>query len=295
MDDPAPDRPAPSRELLPALADLPGHLLWRAAARVNATLADLTPRGVDLHAYAVLLALAGDVARSQQELADLIGTSRSTMTRVAGAMVEQGLVERVRNPADRRSYALTRTSAGADAARQWHSHAEALHESLASGFTETEHDELVSLLLTVAGNEVPDDAPEALRRSLALLLTRVHAALHRAFQLALEPLGLEPRMVGSLVALTATGPTSQADLARALGISAAHVVSIVDDLEAAGLVERRRDRTDRRTQLLHVAAGVPPLVERAVALADHELARIGLPADDTPRLTRLLRRFVTAA
>ena len=95
--DPATGLSPPSRQLLPVLGELPGHLMWRAAARVTATLADLTPEGVDLHAYAVLLALADDVARSQQELADTVGVSRSTMTRLARILVDQGLVERVRN------------------------------------------------------------------------------------------------------------------------------------------------------------------------------------------------------
>src|SRR3954469_17050620 len=91
-----------SRELLPALAEAPGHLLWRAAARVTVELSATLPPGVDIHAYAALLSLAGGVTRSQQSIAGTIDVSRTTMVRVAADLTEQGLVERVRNPEDRR-------------------------------------------------------------------------------------------------------------------------------------------------------------------------------------------------
>src|SRR5689334_9529993 len=98
-----------SRRLLPALADLPGHLFWRSHARVALALGEVLPPGVDIHACAVLLALSGGATRSQQALAETVSVSRTTMVRVAADLADQGLVRRVRNPDDRRSYALTRT------------------------------------------------------------------------------------------------------------------------------------------------------------------------------------------
>ena len=97
---------ADSRELLAGLENQPGYLLWRAAARVSANLARVLPEGVDLNAYAALLTLAGGTIRSQQSVADTVDVSRTTMAKVAAALAEQGLVERVRNPADRRSLAV---------------------------------------------------------------------------------------------------------------------------------------------------------------------------------------------
>src|SRR4051794_8227246 len=116
--------------LTPELAVLPGHLVWRAAAKVTAALSGTLPPGVDIHAYAALLALAAGQARSQQWLADTVAVSRTTMTKVAAQLVDQGLVERVRNEADRRSYLLTRTAEGAVAARRWRRHAEDLEEAV---------------------------------------------------------------------------------------------------------------------------------------------------------------------
>ena len=76
-----------SGELLPALADLPGHLFWRAHARVALALAEVLPAGVDIHAYAVLLALSGRGTRSQKSLAETISVESMTVVRFAFAAV----------------------------------------------------------------------------------------------------------------------------------------------------------------------------------------------------------------
>src|ERR1700710_1783660 len=81
--------------LTPELAVLPGHLIWRAAAKVTAALSETLPPGGDIHAYAALLALAAGQARSQQWLADTVAVSRTTMTKVVAQLVDGGLVERL--------------------------------------------------------------------------------------------------------------------------------------------------------------------------------------------------------
>ena len=284
-----------SRELLPELAVLPGHLFWRASARVATSLATVLPAGVDMPAYAALLALSGGVTRSQQALAETISVSGTTMVRVAGDLAASGLVARVRNPDDRRSYALTRTRAGAEAARRWRRHAEALEASITEGFSTDERRELGDLLLLVAEHDLPGDAPEPLRTSTGFLITRIHARMHREFMTALTPVDLEPRHFGCLTALTATGPVSQAELARHVGVSGASMVQIVDDLEARGLVERRRLPSDRRTQVLHLAPTVPQVVAEAGVLAAGTAQDLlsALTAAQLRRLMTLLQRLVT--
>lgn len=281
--------------LLPELAVIPGHLIWRAAARVTAALADSLPPGVDIHAYAALLALAAGRARSQQWLADSVATSRTTMTKVAAALVDQGLVERVRNTDDRRSYALTRTPAGAAAARRWRRHVEDLEDSLSSGLSQAERDELCRLLLRVAEPRLSPETPDALLESIPFLVTRVHGWNHAELLSVLRDLGVEPRHTGALVALRARGVIAQAELARSLGTSGATVVEIVDHLERHGLVERRRLETDRRTQALHLLPGADDVVaeaqRRATAVTESLLG--SLAPRDRQRLVTLLQRFVT--
>jgi DNA-binding MarR family transcriptional regulator len=285
-----------SRELLPELAAQPGHLLWRAAARVTASLAEVLPANVDIHAYAALLALPGGVTRSQQALADTVSVSGTTMVRVAADLSAAGLVERVRNPADRRSYALTRTPEGAAAARRWRRHAEDLEDWVTSGFTLAEREELRRLLFEVAERDLAPDVPEPLRESIAFLISRIHGRMHRDFATSLAPLRIEPRHFGTLTALTATGPISQAELARHVGLSGASMVQIIDDLEKRGLVERRRLASDRRTQVLHLQPGVPEVLAEAARLAAEMTEPLlgVLSATRRKRLLVLLQRVVTA-
>jgi DNA-binding MarR family transcriptional regulator len=287
--------PEAAQLLLPELSVLPGHLVWRSSARVTAELARSLPAGVDIHAYAALLALAAGQARSQQWLADAVAVSRTTMTKVASALVDQGLVERVRNSDDRRSYALTRTPAGASAARRWRRHAEDLEETLTVGFSDADREALRELLLRVAEPHLSATTPDALRESIPFLVTRIQGWNHAELLTALRDLGVEPRHTGALVALRARGAIAQAELARSLGTSGATVVEIVDHLERRGLVERRRLDTDRRTQALHLLPGAEPVVaeaqRRAATVTDAMLAPLG--PRDRRRLLTLLQRFVT--
>ena len=284
-----------SRELISGLEDQPGHLMWRAAARVSVNLDRVLPAGVDIHAYAALLALAGGATRSQQSLADTISVSRTTMVKVAAQLAEQGLVERVRNPGDRRSYALTRTPEGAAAARRWRRHAEDLEEALTPGFSLAEREELRGLVLRLLDGELAPDTPEPLLESLGFLITRVHFRMHREFAEALAPLGITPPHFGLLTTLTTLGPVPQAEIGRRLGVSGASVVQLVDDLEALGLVERRRLEGDRRTQVLHLLPKAPEVLEQARSTAEEMLAQrlANLEARQTKRLVLLLQRFIT--
>jgi DNA-binding MarR family transcriptional regulator len=289
------DEATDSRELLPGLEDQPGHLMWRAAARVSASLGTVLPPGVDIHAYAALLALAGGAARSQQSIAHTIDVSRTTMVKVAAALTDQGLVERARNPDDRRSYLLTRTPEGAAAARRWRRHAEDLEEALTPGFSLSEREELRRLLLGILEGELAADTPEPLLDSLGFLITRAHLRMHRTFSEALAPLRIVPPQFGLLATVAALGPVPQAEVSRRLGVSGASVVQLVDDLEERGLVERRRLEWDRRTQVLHLRPEAADVLAEARRRGEESLAqRLGtLDVDQTKRLVVLLQRFVT--
>lgn len=283
-------------ELLPALAQNDGHLFWRAAARVHAALAETLPPGVDVHEYAALLSLAGGITRTQQSIATAISVSRTTVVKVAADLAAQGLVTRVRNPDDRRSYALTRTAKGAAAARSWRRHVEDLEDALTAVFTIDEREELRQILVRISEQDLAPDTPAPLLESIAFLITRVHFRMHRDFSAVLAPLGIEPRHKGCLAALHESGPIPQAELARILGVSAASVVQMVDDMERRGLVERRRLETDRRTQLLHLLPEAKVVAERAGELSDALTSEIlsMLSEAERKRLTGYLLRFVTA-
>ena len=96
----------------PSLAGRPGALLV-IAARTGQELAGrrLAPMGLSVRLCGVLNLLAeGPI--SQQALGEQLGIDRTTVVELIDELEQQGIVVRRRNPADRRSYALTLTPRG---------------------------------------------------------------------------------------------------------------------------------------------------------------------------------------
>jgi len=281
------------------MADLyaqPGHLLWRATARVTREVDRLLPGNVDLHSYAVLVALADHEPQSQRSLASSTGVSGTTLTAVAHTLKADGLVERVRNPEDRRSYSLTRTAAGRDAVRRWEPHVRRLEQQLTAHFRRADARRLRELLLAVAGDDLDRRTPRPLLDSTGFLVAKAHQRMHREFASALQPLDVEPRHLGTLRALRIVGPATQGDLALLLDVSPATVVQLVDHLERRGLVSRQRDESDRRAYRLHLNDEAGQVVEQATGLSRAIFdARLDAADDhDLVELARLLGLLLTA-
>jgi DNA-binding MarR family transcriptional regulator len=103
---------APTVPIPPSLADRPGALLV-IAARTGQELASrrLAPMGLSVKLCGVLNLLAeGPI--SQQALGEQLGIDRTTVVELIDELEQQGVVVRRRNPADRRSNALTLTPKG---------------------------------------------------------------------------------------------------------------------------------------------------------------------------------------
>jgi DNA-binding MarR family transcriptional regulator len=86
---------------------------------------------------------------------------------------------------------------------------------------------------------------------LGFLLSRASGQVVRATNAALAPHGLRVRQYSVLVlACEAADGLSQRELAAVLGLDPSQVVLLVDELVAAGLVERQAPEADRRTRLV---------------------------------------------
>lgn len=275
----------------------PGHLLWRAAARVDRLVDEILPGTADIHAYAALLGLADQEPQSQQSLARMIAVSGTTMTSVAEKLLRDGLVARVRNPADRRSYSLTRTSAGRAAVRRWGPHVVRLEQRLTSSFSGQDAARLREALRRVAAGQIEERTPAALQESTGFLITRAHLRAHREFMTALQPLDIEPRHYGSMRVLRVVGPVTQGQLAVLLDVSPATVVSMVDHLEQRGLLNRQRDSADRRVHRLHLTQRGGDVLEQArETAAGVQQSWLGGPRSRAWRdLVRLLPLLLTDA
>jgi DNA-binding MarR family transcriptional regulator len=129
---------------------------------------------------------------------------------------------------------------------------------------------------------------------LGPLLGRAHEAHRRITSEALAPLGLSPKGFGALVILSREAPLSQQRLAERQGVDRTTMVAVVDELERAGAVERRRDGRDRRAYALHITAAGRAALESArgaVAEAEDRVLAPLAPAD-RERLKAALRTLL---
>ncbi|MEE4492960.1 MarR family winged helix-turn-helix transcriptional regulator [Streptomyces sp. NPDC050529] len=104
--------------------------------------------------------------------------------------------------------------------------------------------------------------------------------------------GLRLHHMAVLAALVDFGPHVQRQLAARLAIDRSDMVKLIDDLGAAGLVERARDVTDRRRVTVTVSPAGRALLDRlqadATAVQDDILQPLN--ARERAKLTALLTR-----
>ncbi len=113
------------------------------------------------------------------------------------------------------------------------------------------------------------ETPASLTSELCWLLSRASHNLTTEMTAALEDLGISPRSHAVLVTAM-TGEHTQTEIARIVGLDKTTMVVTVDELEAAGLAERRPSSTDRRARVVFVTdAG-----KRSVKRADKVLDRV---------------------
>jgi MarR family transcriptional regulator, transcriptional regulator for hemolysin len=90
-----------------------------------------------------------------------------------------------------------------------------------------------------------------LSANLCWLLSTASHSLTTEMTRAMEGLGVSPR--GFSVLTTAlSGAYTQTELARIIGLDKTTMVATIDELEAAGLAERRSSPTDRRARVIAV-------------------------------------------
>jgi MarR family transcriptional regulator for hemolysin len=97
------------------------------------------------------------------------------------------------------------------------------------------------------------EPPAALASDLCWMLSRASHSLTTELTAALEGSGISPRG-HAVLAAAAGGEHTQTDLARVVGIDKTTMMVTLDELEAAGLAQRRPLSTDRRARLVVVTA-----------------------------------------
>ena len=113
----------------------------------------LAPLGLEPRQVGMLTRLAANEGKSQQAIGELMGLNPTRMVFLVDELEKQGLVERRRNPDDRRSYALYLTDEGraklSEAQRVSIGHDREIGASLTGG----QRRELAALLRQVADEQ----------------------------------------------------------------------------------------------------------------------------------------------
>jgi len=129
------------------------------------------------------------------------------------------------------------------------------------------------------------------------LFFRLWRASHTRIAAALESIGLTPALFGLLNILGAREGAMQQELGSAMGVDPSTMVSLIDELEFAGLAKRRPHPTDRRARAVAVTPKGRRVLERARKMAmqvEDEVLR-GLTAAERRELLTLLRRALDSA
>ena len=110
----------------------------------------LAPLGLEPRHAGMLTRLAAHEGLSQQALGELTGLNPTRMVFLVDELEQRGLVERRRNTADRRSYALYLTAHGRDALRQVQAAGSRHQAEIGASLTQAERIQLASLLRRLA-------------------------------------------------------------------------------------------------------------------------------------------------
>lgn len=129
------------------------------------------------------------------------------------------------------------------------------------------------------------------------LFFRLWRASHTRTAEALGSVGLTPALFAVLNVLGAREGTIQQQLSSDMGIDPSAMVKLINELEDAGLAERRRRPGDRRAWEVSITPKGRRSLERARRLATQVEDEVlgGLTASDRHRLLTLLRRALVSA
>jgi DNA-binding MarR family transcriptional regulator len=137
--------------------------------------------------------------------------------------------------------------------------------------------------------------PYELVCSTAFLMKRLgHLVKERSME-AYEAVGANPFYYSVLAVLEEGARDTQAKIADALGYDRSWLVGLLDELEAAGLIERRRDPEDRRRHLVSLTpAGKKKLGElRKIAKGVEDDLLGSLDAEQRAQLHELLLQLAS--
>ncbi len=146
----------PAPRLPDELVASPTFLLKRLGLSVKErTMAGYEETGLHPYHHAILIVLDDGSRETQGSIADVLGYDRGQLVGLLDELEDRGLVERRRDPNDRRRHLVTLTADGKRALRRLRSLARRIEDDFLAPLTDEERSTLHSLLLTLAGKHEP--------------------------------------------------------------------------------------------------------------------------------------------
>jgi MarR family transcriptional regulator, transcriptional regulator for hemolysin len=147
------------------------------------------------------------------------------------------------------------------------------------------------------GMPTPPSPDAAVAEFAGQLFFRLWRASHTRAADALATLGLTPALFGLLNLIGAREGAIQQELGVAMGIDPSTMVSLIDQLERAGLAKRRPSARDRRAREIAITAKGRRVLGRARGLVSQVEDQVlgGLSDAERHELLMLLRRALDAA
>jgi MarR family transcriptional regulator, lower aerobic nicotinate degradation pathway regulator len=115
--------------------------------------------GLHPYHFAILLALDEGSHETQGAIADALGYDRGQFVGLLDELEERGLIERRRDPGDRRRHLVQITADGKRALRRLRALARELEDEFLEPLTDAERDKLHTLLLKLAAKHEPRCSP----------------------------------------------------------------------------------------------------------------------------------------
>ncbi|MEX2526311.1 MAG: MarR family transcriptional regulator [Gemmatimonadota bacterium] len=145
-----------------------------------------------------------------------------------------------------------------------------------------------------APREWGTDEERALR--VWVTLARCYLSVSQAVGERVADYGLTRPQFGVLEALHHLGPLSLGELADKLLVTGGNITYVMDRLEAAGLVARKRSKKDRRVILAHLTEEGTSLVNQVFPAHANYLRELLEPLDasEQEQLRTLLKRLGTS-
>ncbi|MEG3180293.1 MarR family winged helix-turn-helix transcriptional regulator [Sphingomonas sp. LT1P40] len=134
-----------------------------------------------------------------------------------------------------------------------------------------------------------------MNESLGFVMADVARLMRRDFDARARAIGVTNAQWRTLKTLARNEGSNQGALAEMLEVEPITLARMLDRLEEAGLIERRRDPADRRAWRIHLTPAAEPLIGQLHTITDALIANAltGVSETDQARLRRTLEHIRT--